>query len=238
MIHQKQPSGSRILDYMLEGGYEPGIITTIYGPAGSGKTNLAMLCAIKCAREGRKVLYVDTESSFSVARLKQISRDYSKVLDNMIFLRPTNFDEQISAFRRLKELVKTDADNIGIVIIDTISMLYRLELGKSENVYEINRELGRQMAWLSEIASKKTIPVLITNQVYADFDNKDKISMVGGDILKYWSKCLVELQITEQSNRRAVLRKHRSLPEGKEILFKIVQTGIIGTKEKKKFKLF
>ncbi len=238
IIHKKRASGSRILDYLLCGGYEPGIITTIYGPAGSGKTNLAMLCAIKCARDKKKVVYVDTESSFSVERLKQIAIDYTKFLERLIFLRPTNFDEQVSAFKKLRDIVKTDSDNIGVIIIDTISMLYRLELGKSEKVYDINRELGKQMAWLSEIASKKNIPIIITNQVYSDFGEKDKVKMVGGDILKYWSKCLIELQITEQGNRKAILRKHRSQPEGKEIVFKIVQTGIIGTKEKKRFGFF
>jgi len=85
--------------------------------------------------------------------------------------------------------------------------------------------LGRQIAYLVEIARKKKIPVLITNQVYADFDNKDKVKMVGGDLLKYGSKCLIEL-MKFANCRGAVLRKHRSLPEGRELKFKIVEKGI------------
>ena len=61
---------------------------------------------------------------------------------------------------------------------------------------------------------------------------------VGGDLLKYGSKCLIELQITPSRNRRAILRKHRSLKEEREITFKIVEGGILGTKEGKGFKLF
>ena len=80
--------------------------------------------------------------------------------------------------------------------------------------------------------------MLITNQVYADFDNKDKVNIVGGDILKYGSKCLIELQITPNGNRRAILRKHRSIEEEKEIVFKIVEGGIIGAKESRGFKFF
>ena len=117
-------------------------------------------------------------------------------------------------------------------------MLYRLELGKSEDFQEVNRELGRQIGYLTEIARKKNIPVLVTNQVYMDFDEKDKVNIVGGDILKYGSKCLMELQITPDNNRRIILRKHRSIAEQKEILFKIVESGITGTKESKGFKLF
>lgn len=233
------PTGSKILDSMLEGGYEKDIITTIYGPAGSGKTVLCLLCAINVARSGKKAIYVDTEGGFSVERLKQIcshiSSDYKKILDNVIFLKPTSFTEQKKSFEKLREFAN---DKIGLIIIDTIAMLYRLELGKSEDAYEVNRELGRQIASLTEIARNKQIPILITNQVYTDFDAREKVNIVGGDILKYSSKCLIELQITPDGNRRWILKKHRSIQPEKEILFKIVEGGIIGTKESKGFKLF
>lgn len=235
METKKLPSGSKILDKMLNGGYDCDIITTIYGPAGSGKTNLALLCAINVARNNKKVIYIDTEGSFSLDRLRQIALDYKKILGRMIFLRPTRFEEQKKDFEKLKDIVN---DKIGLIIVDTIAMLYRIELGTSEDVYEVNRELGKQLSYLSEIARKRQIPVLVTNQVYSDFENKDKIKIVGGDLLKYGSKCLIELQITPSSNRRAILRKHRSIAEEKKILFKIVETGVLGTKEGKGFRLF
>ncbi|MBS3103196.1 DNA repair and recombination protein RadB [Candidatus Woesearchaeota archaeon] len=235
----KIPTGSRILDNMLDGGYDPDIITTVYGPGGSGKTVLCLLCAINIAKDGKKVIYVDTEGSFSVERLKQITSsiniDYKKILNNIVFLRPTRFEEQKKSFEKLKDIV---TDRIGLIIVDTIAMLYRLELGKNEDVYEVNRELGKQIAFLSEITRKKHIPVLVTNQVYADFEDKEKVNIVGGDLLKYGSKCLIELQITPAGNRRAILRKHRSLEQEREITFKIVEGGIIGTKEGRGFRLF
>ena len=238
-LNNKIPTGSKILDIMLEGGYEKDVITTVYGPAGSGKTVLCLLCSINIARSGKKVVYVDSEGGFSLERLRQIaahmSQDYKKILDNIIFLKPTSFAEQKKSFEKLKDIVN---DKIGLIVVDTIAMLYRLELGKSEEVQEVNRELGRQISYLTEIARKKGIPVLITNQVYADFDDKDKVNIVGGDILKYGSKCLIELQITPNGNRRLILRKHRSLGEERELVFKIVEGGIIGTTESKGFKLF
>lgn len=235
METKKIPTGSKILDSMLKGGYESDIITTIYGPAGSGKTVLCLLCAINIARKDKKVIYVDTESGFSPERLKQIALDYKKILDNMIFLKPVSFEEQKKVFEKLKEIAN---DKIGLIVIDTIAMLYRLELGKNEDVYDVNKELGRQISYLTEIARRKNIPVLITNHVYSDFEEKNKVNIVGGDILKYGSKCLIELQITPSNNRRAILRKHRSLSEENEITFKIVEGGIIGTKESRGFKLF
>ncbi|MBI4454201.1 DNA repair protein RadB, partial [Candidatus Woesearchaeota archaeon] len=156
-------------------------------------------------------------------------------LDNIIFLKPTSFAEQKKSFEKLKDIVN---DKIGLIVVDTIAMLYRLELSKNEDIREVNIELGKQIAYLTEIARKKNIPVLISNQVYTDFDEKDKVNIVGGDILKYGSKCLIELQITPNGNRRWILKKHRSLGAEREILFKIVEGGIIGTKESKGFKLF
>lgn len=235
----KLPTGSRILDKMLNGGYETDIITTIYGPAGSGKTNLCILCAINSARLKKKVIYIDTENNFSLERFKQIcssiNLNYAKILNDLVFLRPSSFEEQKKTFEKLNDILN---NKMGLVIIDSIAMLYRLEMGKSKDIYNINAELGKQIAFLKEIAGKKNIPVLITNQVYADFEDKEKINMVGGDLLKYGSKCLIELQITPSGNRRAVLRKHRSIPEETEITFKIVEGGILGTKEGKGFKLF
>ena len=235
-MSEKVSSGTPVIDSLLSGGYENDIITTIYGPAGSGKTNLCLFCAKEVVKTGKKVIFIDTEGGFSVKRLQQIEPEYKKMLENMIFLRPTKFSEQKKAFARLKELAKTK--KIGLIIIDTIAMLYRLELGKTEKVYEVNRELGKQIASLTEITRKLKIPVLITNQVYSNFDDRDAINMVGGDILKYGSKCLIELQITPDKKRRAVLIKHRSMPEGKNVIFEIAHTAIISSTTKRSFKLF
>jgi len=235
----KLPSGSKILDKLLDGGYESGIITTIYGPSGSGKTNLCILCAINASRLGFKVIYVDTENNFSVERFRQICSsiglDHLKTINNMVFFKPSSFEEQKKAFEKLKDSI---TGKTGVVIVDSIAMLYRLEFGKTEQIYELNRDLGKQLGDLKRIASEKKVPVVITNQVYADFEEKDKVSMVGGDLLKYASKCLIELQATPSGNRRAIIRKHRSIEADKEILFKIVEGGILGTTEGKGFRLF
>ena len=77
---------------------------------------------------------------------------------------------------------------------------------------------------MNEIARKHNIPVILTNQVYSDFDTPDSVKMVGGDILRYSSKSLIEL-LKFKTKRKAVVRKHRSLPENKEVLFEIVEKG-------------
>jgi DNA repair protein RadB len=155
-------------------------------------------------------------------------------------LNPTNFEEQKKDFVKLLGLLKTE--QVGVIVVDGMAMLYRLELGDAvksgddEKVKEINREVARQMRILSEISRKKTIPVLITNQVYSEFvssedfgkEKERKTNIVGGDLFKYWSKCIIELKNSSgvSGNRReAVLLKHRSLPE-KRMGFVIKDLGV------------
>lgn len=216
----KVSTGSDVMDWLLEGGYENEIITTIYGPPGTGKTNLCLLCMVN--NYDKKIIYVDTEGSFSITRIKQLADNYEEVLRNIIVLTPTNFDEQKKVFEKLKNLI---SNKIGLIIIDSIAMLYRLEIGITKDIFKVNRDLGVQLVNLIQIARKFKIPVIVTNQVYADFEDKSKINMVGGDILRYASKCLIELQRNDVE-KKAILRKHRSLPEGKEVFFTIKDTGI------------
>ncbi len=225
-METKINTGTDVFDWLLEGGYEKEVITTIYGPAGSGKTNLCLLCANSF--KGKKVIYVDTEGSFSLSRFRQISDKYKESLKNIIILKPTTFQEQKKAFDKLRTLVNKD---VGVIIVDSIAMLYRLEMGQTKNVYDVNRQLGIQLAFLTEIARKNGIPVLITNQVYQDFENKEKVNIVGGDLLKYQSKCLIEIQKNKDMTRTAIVRKHRSIEEDKKIRFRITNLGIEEVKE-------
>ncbi len=219
-------TGHELLDKALGGGYESEVVTTLYGPSGSGKTNLCMVALVATVLNGKKVVFIDPEGGFSITRLSQILPDFKKYLDQVLLLKPMNFEEQKKSFEKLKRLVEANDTNIGIIIIDSISMLYRLEMGKENDFSNTNRELSAQIATLTEIARRKNIPVLVTSQVYSSFDERDRVNMVGGDILKYGSKCLIELEKYASGVRAAIIRKHRSQPEGKAALFRIVEQGI------------
>jgi len=219
-IESKISTGTAAMDWLLEGGYETGVITTIYGPPGCGKTNLCLICLTHNFE--KKVIYIDTEGSFSVSRIKQLTDNYEEILNNVIVLTPTNFSEQKKVFDKLKNILSS---KIGLIIVDSIAMLYRLEIGITKDGQKVNRELGVQLVHLIQIARKLNIPVILTNQVYSDFEDKTKVNMVGGDVLRYASKCLIELQKTSKG-KKAILRKHRSLPEGKEVFFKIIDEGL------------
>ncbi len=220
----KISAGSYDLNKWLFGGYESDIISVIYGGPGTGKTNFCVLAAVSQAKKGNKVIFMDTEGGFSVERVKQIvPEEYENVLKNILLLKPTNFSEQKKDFEKLLENLDKEA---SLIIVDGMTILYRLDFAGAREkgdreAMKINSELARQLRILAEIARKRKIPVIITNQVY-NWENSKK--MVGGDILTYWGKCLIEL-INEKGKRIAYLRKHRSLPE-KELEFQISNLGI------------
>jgi len=233
----KLSAGSYDLNKFLYGGYERDIITTLYGPAGSGKSNLCLLVAASQAKKDKKVIFIDTEGGFSIERFKQLTgEEYKKHLENVILLKPMSFLEQEQAFvKLLKELKSAD---ISLIIVDGMTMLYRLELAEAikskdeTQIREINSKLAKQMRILAEIARKRLIPVVITNQVYSEFlsdedlkaGKEKRVSMVGGDILKYWSKCILELK-SERGRRKIIIQKHRSLRQ-KDMDFIITNSGI------------
>ncbi|MFH1425704.1 MAG: DNA repair and recombination protein RadB [archaeon] len=222
----KISAGSYDLNNFLYGGYETDIVTVLYGGSGTGKTNFCLLPAVSQARKGKKVIFIDTEGGFSVERVKQLvgdKDDYKEVLKNILLMKPTNFKEQQKAFETLSEKLK---DEIALIIVDGLTMLYRLDFAdarkKSEReMQSVNSELVKQIKTLAEIARKKNIPVIVTNQVYR-WEEVDK--MVGGDILKYWGKCWIEI-VNEKGRRTVYLRKHRSLPET-SLTFQIWDGGV------------
>ncbi len=236
MENIKISTGSEDLDKWLEGGYESGVITMLAGAPGTGKTNFCILVSCSQALKGKKIIFVDTEGGFSLDRVKQfVGKKYGEVLEKIFLLEPTTFKEQADSFSKLASLLKKD--KIGLIVVDGMAMLYRLTLGEasslkdSEKIKEINSSMASQMSFLAKISRKDNIPVIITNQVYSNFlENKEiregkekKTNFVGGDLMKYWSKCILELK--KERGRKLFLLKHRSLSE-REMSFEIRDSGI------------
>ncbi len=214
-------------DKLLNGGLEEDAVTNIYGPAGSGKTNMAIASALSCIRSGKKVVYMDTEGSFSVERFHQMGGT-EKDLKNIIFMDVHTWEEQCREMKKIESVT----EGTGLVIVDSMVSLYRLEMSDTK-FSEVNKQLATQYSILSRIARKSRIPVLVTNQIYGVGEDTEVTSRT---IAKYWSKTMIELKKTERENTRlAILRKYRSQPENMKMEFEIIKTGL---KETGKFSLF
>ncbi|MFH1450385.1 MAG: DNA repair and recombination protein RadB [archaeon] len=215
-------TGSAKIDKLLGKGIPVGFVTNIYGPPGSGKTNLCLAAAARMNKKD-KVLFIDTEGGFSPERLKQVC---GGALPKNVFVKQINdFDEQGRVVRGLCKILD---DKFKLVIIDSAVSLYRLRVENDrKKVLEIARELGRELAHLSKIAREKQVAVVISNQVYSSFNGKEEIVPVGGDTLMYWSKIILELRKENEKGKRSIIiRKHPHKPEGIGEKFEIVRRGI------------
>jgi DNA repair protein RadB len=221
------PSNSS-LDDLLEGGFEKGGVTQIFGSPSSGKSNVALTLAVNVAKTNHKVIYIDTEGGISIDRIKQISGPYfSNVANNIMVLEPTDFLQQTENVRSIDVWLRKHHEEVDLIILDSAVALYRVDDMKS---YKLSKELRKQIQLLSSIARKYDIAVLITNQIYNAFDDEgnNEVKAVGGDIIAYISKVIIKLERGEEINQRiATLKRHRSLPEGRQVTFSITSDGIV-----------
>lgn len=212
------------IDSLLGGGIEKGSITQFYGPPGSGKTNITLKMLVQCAKNGKKAVFIDTEGGLSIERMKQIAGDeFEELAGNIIVFEPTTFEEQYESIKKIEYSLKSGEEDIDLIILDSAVALYRLKEGGQT---EINRELGKQMGLLSMISRTYDIAVVVTNHIYSVFDEEGVIEPVGGTILKYWSKIIIELVKDENGQRFAVLKRHRSKPDGLKVKFEIINRGL------------
>jgi DNA repair protein RadB len=218
---KRLPTGSAALDGLLGGGIEAGTISQLYGEPASGKTNICLQLAVNTLRAGKRVVYIDTEG-FSVDRFSQIAGgDAKKLAEHLIHFKPTTFEEQYVA---VKEAEKIVPQNVGLIILDSATAFYRVELESGDSML-LKRELAGQATILLGLARRYDIAVVITNQIYMDVD-KEELRAVGGNMLEHISKVIVQLSRTGIGTRMAVLRKHRSMAEGQSAEFKITGTGV------------
>jgi DNA repair protein RadB len=227
MNGRRLPFGVETLDALLEGGVEAGSLTQLYGEGGSGKTNLCLALCVEAAREGRWTIYLDTEG-LSLARLDQMARGKGTtlpaVLHRLLLTTPRTLEEQERAVERACALASQRDRQVGLLVLDSATLLYRLDLGREQEGLS-RQSLTQQMADLLHTAVELQVPVVFTNQVFRNPETRE-LEPIGGSFLQHATKTLIRLDRGQDGWRRAVLLKHRSLPEGGMAEFRLTDRGL------------
>jgi DNA repair protein RadB len=220
-------TGCVSLDKLLGGGLSKGGVSLVYGEAETGKTSFAIQCAVNCARTDSRTVFIDADGTFSSRRLLQIAyRDIEKLSPLIILFRPTTFQEQTNVIDHLeKYLTRKD----GLVIVDTITSLYRVELGgPPEKTFKLNRKLNTQLAYLAQIAKTQKVAVLITSQVRSTLmEEQNNVEPVATRVLKFWSDSVLRFKRTGQMRViKVFLEKHPKRKHPLSRFLMIDRTGI------------
>jgi RecA/RadA recombinase len=226
-VIRKILTGCSCIDSNLNGGISPESVTLIYGEPETGKSTLSMQCAVNCAMQGYKTLFVDCDNTFSAKRLSQVaSGKFEEIADLIILIKPADFKEQTTVIDRVSEYT---AKNFGLVVIDTFNSLYRAEVAESlGKAFGPNRELNRQLAILAQTAKTQKISVVITSQVRSVFDESYvSVAPVATRVLKFWADTIIAMKPTENVQiMKAVLEKTRKITQEAACYLRIEETGI------------
>jgi len=168
----------------------------IFGEAGSGKTTLALQLTCGIGLLGKKVIFIDTEGKVSGTKIKAIAREkaFPKINQMLKLYVPSNFQEQHSLVSNLEYYVLNQ--EIGLIIIDTITNLYRQEENFGKNKKNIYEKLAFQVALLRKISREKRVPIILFNQAtmtkIKDSEGlkslkRERVSPVAKAIMEYWA---------------------------------------------------
>ncbi|MHC1604658.1 MAG: DNA repair and recombination protein RadB [Candidatus Methanofastidiosia archaeon] len=211
--------GCKSLDTLTDG-LQEGMITQIYGEYAAGKTTYCLQAAVRLSKNGKKTAFIDTENGFSPERVVQMGEE--AVLKDIIVYYPDDLLHQTAI---IKQLETSLPDDFGLVVVDSLVSFYRIFATDYEKRSELACDISFQLLVLSRIARRRNIPVLVTNQVYENFEKED-IMPLGGRTLKYWSKVILLFEKCEGLSRKAKIIRHPYIGEGRECLFIISQKGL------------
>ncbi|MEM2053484.1 MAG: DNA repair and recombination protein RadA, partial [Thermoplasmata archaeon] len=231
----KLTTGSQALDNLLGGGLETQAITELFGPFGSGKTQLIhqLLVNVTMPEEKKglngEAILIDTENTFRPERIEQMSLalnlDPKEVLKKIHVARAYNSSHQMLLVEKAFETAKEHP--IRLIAVDSLTAHFRVEYTGRGALAERQQMLNRHMHDLLRFADIYNAVVAVTNQVSArpDVFFGDPNQPIGGNIVGHTATFRISLRRSKGDKRIARLIDSPSLPEG-EVVIVINSEGV------------
>ena len=218
-------TGCNGLDQMLGGGLPINQLSLLYGEAGTGKTILSTQFAVEAARKALKVFYVDSDQSFPVNRVQRLAGD-SDLAERIVLFRPEDFREQVRVIESIENMLTRTPT---LLVVDSITGLYRSMDGKSHRFFARDRELNRQLAHLHALTSRFVLWTLLSGQVHSAPSGREwLVEPVATRTVWHWSDLILRLRPTPRPGVKDCLLKKkdgRDVP-GAHCSFRITEDGI------------
>ena len=146
-------TGSAAIDLLLGGGIREGMVTDIFGQSGAGKSQLCFTLSANCAKDGGKVVFVDTAGTFRPERIIDIGSQ--NALEKITFVRPLSTVDQINTINKIRDIEPQ------LVIIDTLTSLFSAEYSGASRHLAVMKYLHQLAIW----AINSCCSVVVTNMV-------------------------------------------------------------------------
>ncbi len=233
-------TGVKSIDELLKGGLEPRCIYEFVGEYGAGKSQLCFQLSVTAQltenRRGAngRVLYVDTEGTFSDKRIEKIGERFnlSDPLSNILVYQPMNVDEQIDCIRIvLPQCIENE--QVKLAIIDSLVAHVRAEYRGREMLVARQQTLNYMLNFLLRIAMMYNIYVVVTNHVVAKPVAGGGLVAAGGHVVAHGTTHrLFILQHSSTKRIGALVRKmivedSPYLQRGSSTLFGITENGLV-----------
>eukprot|EP01065_Artemidia_motanka_P033009 TRINITY_DN39988_c0_g1_i1.p1 TRINITY_DN39988_c0_g1~~TRINITY_DN39988_c0_g1_i1.p1 ORF type:complete len:367 (+),score=120.18 TRINITY_DN39988_c0_g1_i1:49-1149(+) len=230
-------TGSKALDKLLNGGFEAGSITEMFGEFRTGKTQLAHTICVTCqlpvgqgGGEGR-ALYIDTEGTFRPERLRAIAERYDMdpdvVLDNIAYARAYNSDHQRTLLVQAAAMMAEQ--RFAVMVVDSATALFRTDYSGRSELAQRQIQLGLFLRALTNLAEEYGCAVVITNQVVANPDGMmpgaANAKPIGGHVIAHASTTRLYLRKGRGETRMCRVYDSPSIAEN-EAAFAIFEDGI------------
>lgn len=239
-------------DELMGGGFETQAITEVYGEFGSGKSQIVHQMAVNCQLPievgglNGSCLYIDSENTFRPERIEQMVEglelddeqlpegyeipSVEEFLKNIHVARASSSDHQmllIDTARNLSNELKDSGKPVRLVIIDSLTGLFRSEYAGRGTLAERQQKLNRHMHDLFKLVDDLNAVALVTNQVMSNPAAlfSDPTKPIGGNIVGHTATFRLYIRKSKGGKRIAKLVDSPNLPDG-EAPFMVENAGI------------
>lgn len=191
-----------------------GNIGLIWGESGVGKTTLILQAVLNEVSEpSNLVLFINTHQYPIFQHTTRLIHEFPTADKTRVKIMT------VSSFRQLKNQVM-DLDylayfaikgglRVTLIVIDSLTNLYTLAIGKKESAMRHNQELNEIFGFLKDLAKRRNISILVTaEEKFLDVENIIEHKPAGGRIMNYWVDFSLKIVRGREENTRVFfLRK-------------------------------
>ncbi|MFX1398184.1 MAG: hypothetical protein ACFFAS_14210 [Promethearchaeota archaeon] len=226
-------SGSKIIEYLLQGGFRAGEMYLVYGENKTGKTQLCHQLCIQTVGIGRGIYYLDTENTFRADRVIQMATNRINAPYNIlkeIYVSKISSNSMLKLVLNEIEIKLNSLNDSGrtLLVVDSINNYFRYERGIPDVSYHKTATIFLQiLEKLSDLTERYNLITIATAQVTPNLIKNTEFSEipVGNQYLNHFFTEHVYLKRNYDGSNIIYLLNSQNLPE-KQATYIITTSGI------------